>query len=318
MVDATRARAEADAIDWVIRQRDPGFDDWDGFTLWLEQSPDHAAAYDRMALMDSELEALPVPVPVADAPAPAPQEVANDDTIIRPHRFNRRAWLGGAMAAALVGVIGISMFNGDITRIETQAGEQRNIDLADGSRIEINGSSIVEIDKERPRYARIERGEAMFHVVHREGDPFTVDTPTAKLVDMGTAFNVIQRGDGLNVAVSEGIVLYNPARDKLRLDAGRALSVKGAGKPLVSDVDVAGVGGWRSGQLFYSGAALADVAADLSRTTGLKVEVAPAVAAKPFHGALLVGNNKAQAVNDLAALAGIRAERSGDGWTLTQ
>lgn len=300
--------AEAQAIDWVIRQRDAAFADWDGFTLWLEADATHAAAYDRMALMDAELDALPVALP-DDQPVASPP---------MSRHINRRAWLGGAMAAALIGVIGLSMFGNDITRIETAAGERQSISLADGSRIDINGSSIVELDKDRPRYARLESGEAMFHVIHRDGDPFTVDTAAAKLVDMGTAFNVIQRKDALTVAVSEGIVLYNPAQENVRLDAGRSLTVKLNGKPVVSDVDIAGVGGWRSGQLFYSGAPLAEVVADVARTTGLKVSASPAVASRAFHGALLVGTNKEQVVGDLAALAGLRAEKQADGWVLTQ
>ncbi len=304
--------AETQAIDWVIRQRDPAFDAWEAFTDWLEADVAHADAYDRMAMMDAEFEALPVPVPdMVEDEAPYETQPAT--------RFvNRRAWIGGAMAAALVGAIGLSMFGNDVTRIETRAGEHQSITLADGSRIDINGGSVVELDKDRPRYAKLESGEAMFHVIHRDGDPFTVDTAGAKLVDMGTAFNVIQRKDGLSVAVSEGIVLYNPASENVRLDAGRALRVKVNGKPIVSDIDISGVGGWRTGQLFYSGAPLSEVAADLTRTAGIKVSIAPAVAARPFHGALLVGADKAQAVDDLAALAGLRADKQADGWVLAQ
>lgn len=309
MRDAVPASsADAQAIDWVIRQRDPAFDEWDAFTIWLEADAGNAASYDHIAMMDDGFDALPRPV----------ADNYLQDAVRTTPRINRRAWFGGAIAAALVGVIGISTFSNDLTRIETRAGEHQSVTLADGSRIEINGASIIELDKDRPRFARLESGEAMFHVIHREGDPFTVDTGSAKLVDMGTAFNVIQRKDALTVAVSEGIVLYNPAQENVRLDAGRALTVKLNGKPVVSDIDIAGVGGWRSGQLFYSGAALSEVAADLTRTSGLKVTVAPSVASRTFHGALLVGDNKQQAVRDLAALAGIHAEKQADGWVLTQ
>ena len=34
-MQADMANAEARAIDWLIRQRDPDFDDWDGFADWL-------------------------------------------------------------------------------------------------------------------------------------------------------------------------------------------------------------------------------------------------------------------------------------------
>ncbi|MDP3782285.1 MAG: DUF4880 domain-containing protein, partial [Sphingopyxis sp.] len=51
--------AEARAIDWLIRQRDPAFDDWDGFADWLGEDPEHAAIYDAVASIDRDLDALP-------------------------------------------------------------------------------------------------------------------------------------------------------------------------------------------------------------------------------------------------------------------
>ena len=35
---AVREQAAA----WAVRSGDPAFDDWDGFTAWLEQDPAHA------------------------------------------------------------------------------------------------------------------------------------------------------------------------------------------------------------------------------------------------------------------------------------
>src|SRR3546814_8809390 len=92
--------------------------------------------------------------------------------------------------------------------------------------MEINGASVVEIDKDHPRFARLESGEAMFHVVHRERDPFVVETGGVKIVDLGTAFNVVRRDRQTSVAVSEGIVRYNPERDNVRLVAGQGTAAR--------------------------------------------------------------------------------------------
>ena len=51
--------AEARAIDWMIRQRDPDFADWDAFADWLAEDAGHAAAYDAVASLDADLGALP-------------------------------------------------------------------------------------------------------------------------------------------------------------------------------------------------------------------------------------------------------------------
>ena len=303
--------AEARAIDWLIRQRDPAFADWDGFADWLAEDAAHAAIYDAAASLDRDLDALP--------PAIKPSVVIRPDVSRRP---SRRAWFGGAVAAALVGAISLPSLGvfGDANRIETAAGEHRTIALSDGSKIEINGASVVEIDPDRPRFARLESGEAMFHVVHRDDDPFVVETGGAKIVDLGTAFNVVRRDRQTSVAVSEGIVLYNPDRDKVRLVAGKGIEARDDDRkaPVVQDVDVASIGGWRSGLLVYNGTPLAVVAEDLKRTAGMQVSIAPAAADLSFRGALIIDKNRNRTISDLAALSGTKAERQGDGWILTR
>jgi transmembrane sensor len=303
--------AEARATDWLIRQRDPAFDDWDGFADWLGEDPEHAEVYDVVASLDQDLDEL--------SPVAKPMTVTMPTA---PLRTSRRGWFGGAIAAALVAVIGLSALNpfGNANRIETAAGEHRTIELADGSRIEINGGSIVEIDKNRPRFARLEAGEAMFHVVHRDDDPFVVEAGSDRIVDLGTAFNVVRRERQTSVAVSEGIVLYNPDRDKVRLVAGKAIEARdGDSKsPIVQDVDVASVGGWRTGLLVYNDAPLVVVAEDLKRTAGMDVRVAPGAADLPFRGALIIDKNRNRTIADLAALSGTKAQRQGDGWILTR
>ena len=310
-MQADTANAEARAIDWLIRQRDPAFTDWDGFADWLAEDPGHAEIYDAVASFDRDLEALP--------PMPAPAVVVTPDA---PRRPSRRAWFGGAMAAALVGALSLSSLGlfGNANRIETAAGEHRTVELADGSKIEINGASVVEIDKDRPRFARLESGEAMFHVVHRDDDPFVVEAGGARIVDLGTAFNVVRRDRQTSVAVSEGIVLYNPDRDKVRLVAGKGIEARDGDRqpPVVQDVDVASIGGWRTGLLVYNGTPLALVAEDLKRTAGMQVSIAPGAADLSFRGALIVDKNRNRTIADLAALSGTKAERQGDGWILTR
>lgn len=306
MSEHTPFAVEAQALDWIIRQRDPAFDHWEDFTAWLELGTDHAAIYDRLASIDADS---------GDLPEPA-EEIA---VAKRPVLVNRRTWLGGAMAAALVGIIGISLFNNSAMHIETAAGEHRTVALADGSRIEINGGTVIELDEDRPRFARLESGEAMFHVVHREGDPFLVEAGKARLVDMGTAFNVIRRRDALSIAVSEGLVLYNPERENIRLDAGFGIEASDAGgPPQVQAIDALSVGSWRKGQLVYNGTSIAQVAEDLGRTAGLTIIVSPDVASLPFRGALLISDDQQRVIDDLTALAGINAEKQTEGWLLTR
>lgn len=303
--------AETRAIDWLVRQCDPAFDDWDGFADWLAEDPANNAAYDAVASLDRDLDALPT------APKPAVAIVPEARS-----RIPRRAWFGGAIAAALVAAIALPNLGllGDPNRIETAPGEQRTLELADGSRIEINGASVVTLDEDRPRFARLESGEAMFHVVHRDDDPFVVEAGGAKIVDLGTAFNVVRRSRQTSVAVSEGIVVYNPDRQNVRMLAGQGIDARDGDKaaPEVRPIDVANVGGWRSGLLVYTGTPLPVVAEDLERTAGMKVTIAPPAAELSFRGALIIDKDRGRTIADLAALSGTRVERRGDGWVLTR
>jgi transmembrane sensor len=121
------------------------------------------------------------------------------------------------------------------------------------------------------------------------------------------------------VAVSEGAVIYNPASSNVRIDAGRRLAADDAsGQLVLSAVSPAAVGGWQAGQLVYDGLPLPEVAAEVERTTGVRIRVNPGAAVIRFRGALQTGGDEARMVEDLAGLSGTRATREAGGWTLSR
>jgi transmembrane sensor len=308
---------DAAALDWVIRQRDPDFVEWDAFTDWLEADPAHAAAYQEAAALDADLAALP-PAPET---VPEPVEEESGIVVALPRRRAQRLWLPAAIAASLVAVIGYQTLDKapDSYRIETAMGETRTIALDDGSRIALNGGTVMTLSHDDPRRATLERGQALFHIVHRAEAPFRVTVGAAELVDIGTVFDVTRAGGETRLAVAEGAVAYNPARDNVRVGAGQRLVVREA--TLEADlmrVDPASVGGWSSGQLVYDGAPLAQVTAEITRTTGIRIRTAPDAAALTFRGALQTGTEEARLVSDLAALSGTHASRDAQGWVLAR
>lgn len=264
---------------WMARARDPRFSDWDGLTEWLEADPAHNLAYE-IAFAGHDL-----------AGAIAGERSAAPSASMGPARTGRSRWIGGGLATAAAAALVALVLPHQLPKAEmvaqTGPGEHRLIRLEDGSEIALNGDTRLVLDRRNGRTARLERGEAMFSVVHNETRPFTVDADGTRMVDLGTRFDVLRNARGSEVAVAEGAVLYDPNGAAVRLGQGRMLrKAEGSDIVEVNQVDPSGVGAWRSGRLVYREAPLWRVADDLSRATGAAVAVDPAVAGHLFTGAI--------------------------------
>lgn len=298
-----------EAIGWTLRLRDASAADWQDFTAWLEADPAHLAAYDQVSQVDATLGQLP----------PRPRPIIVDQPPAHVPVRSRRGWLvGGGFGIVVAGVLTSTLIQAPaVYALETGAGERRSVQLADGSRIDLNGSSRILLDRKNARFATLERGEALFTVVHDDARPFEVRVGDDVLKDLGTVFAVLHEGGATEVAVSEGAVLYNPEGEAVRIDPGRKLSDSGGDQVVLAQVDAGSVGGWRDRRLSYSGAPLARVAADLRRNLGVPVSLDPALAERRFTGLVQLDAPPELVFERLSALLGVRAARSGAGWTLT-
>lgn len=291
--------AQEQAIAWLIQTRDPSFADWDGFTAWLEADPEHVRAYDAVSVADAAL----------------------DGQVTRRHAapVRRLRWpvLGGAIAAAMALAAVLSPILNQPgfkpQEIASAPGQKLTVRLADGSRIDMNGDTRLVI--EGPRHARLDRGEALFTVVHDDARPFEVVSGTAVVRDVGTVFNIVREPMNFTVTVSEGEVIFNPDRENVHLPAGRKLEETGD-RVLVTALDPAQVGGWRQGRLIYRGASMERVAADLTRGLGMTVAADRSVSAQPFSGIIQIEGRGEGALRSAAMILGVDVRRSGDRWLL--
>lgn len=136
-----------------------------------------------------------------------------------------------------------------------------------------------------------------------------------RLVDAGTVFEVELNDDRMQLSVSEGLVLYNPGREDVKVEPGRMLSKRAGGKDYtLAPVPLEQVGEWREGRLTFQDAPLEIVAARLSRVTGV------AFAAKGEGGAYSGSVMTAPLRKDpqsLGALLGVRVRREGERWVIS-
>lgn len=297
------------AISWHLRLRDGGPADWEAFTDWLEADSSHSAAYRELAAADFEAAAV--------LPRSRPQAVPGRE--IAQRRPRRALWYGGSAVAASIGAAAaIFLFEVPPDRsysVRTAAGEQRVIYLPDGSRIALNGSTEVALNEDRPRYAELRSGEALFTIKHDDRAPFQVAAGEARISDLGTIFNVSLSPKQLDVAVAEGAVLVHSVAARVPLNAGMALQSEG-GIVVLSSVDQRTVGGWTSRRLTFSAAPLSQVAEELERNLGVAVVVDDKLAGRRFSGVIRTDGSPADVVQRVAAVLDVEARRSDNGWIL--
>lgn len=285
--------------------------DWAEFTDWLEADPENGAAYDRVVLADHAYdEALAIS-------APPPVMAQNDN---EPEAWYRRKTLFAVAASVALALVAgpLILNNRDLQTIQTGPGENREIALGDGTLVALNGSSKIEIDMEGKRFARLAEGEALFSIKHDPNRPFTVEVDDHTLVDVGTEFNVRQDKDGIEVAVSDGAVEFNPDDAALVVRAGNQVKVaRNSAKPILSKTETTSVGGWRKGRLAYSDVPLSRIAADLSRLLGVPVTADPMVSNRRFSGLIQIDGNRDQSMRRMQPLLGVTVRRNDKGWVLS-
>lgn len=291
---------------WAIRVQNPAFDAWDGFTEWLESNPLHLEAYEAALADDAWAVDL-----LSSAPAPE----------VKPQP-RRNWWLpAGAAAAAAVALFGgwaVLDRDAPAQQIATAPGEHRAIELADGSRMTLNGATRVTIDPDTPREVALVQGEARFDIRHDASNPFVVMSGGTRLVDAGTVFNVVQDGDAIEVAVAEGAVIFEPGAGEVRLAPGDTLKRSGKGaKPVLSRTNPQSIGSWAAGELQYDKPSFDQVARDLTRSLGRPVRTAGGAGRIDATGTLVLRGTPEEVLARAGPLLGVTFVAEGEGWTMS-
>ncbi|UAK22852.1 FecR family protein [Sphingomonas nostoxanthinifaciens] len=312
-------RTEREAIAWRLRVPTLDAQGWASFTTWLEADPAHSPVYDLVVRAEEDadraLHARRVEQKIDHA------ALLVDDTTPQARRGAGRAWMAAAaaMVAVLGGVWGVHGWQSAPSDrlIVTAPGETRALRLADGTLVSMNGDSRIRIASGDQRRVQLEQGEAAFSVVHHADRPFEVVVGATILRDVGTAFDVSRRLDGLDVAVAEGSVAYDPAGRNVLLVAGQAARTGASPGTLeVYDVDRTKVGSWKSGRLSYHSAPLAWVAIDIGRALGKRVTVDPDLAQRRFSGTIVVAKQGDVMRNRLEGLLDVTISSSPGEWQL--
>ncbi|QRM45764.1 FecR family protein [Rhizobium sp. BG4] len=235
---------------WVARlgSRDTTPEDQREFETWVSSNPEHAAAYEEMRSLWSDL-------------ARVPRSVGR-----------KRSW-GATSGALSVLIVALGIYGADragfIDRLRADyyapVGGREIVALADGSRLTLNTDTAVQVRfSAHERRIVILRGEAFFDVAPDASRPFIVDGYRSDAMAVGTHYAVRVGGED-SVAVEEGHVAVSSSNRKVVLGAGEVASIKRGGEIVSGAADIDGLTSWRDGKLVFSGRRLADVLDELGR-----------------------------------------------------
>ncbi len=270
------------------------------FAAWRAADPRHEAAVQRLERTWSALQQLrdfrPAAVRHPD------RDLLRGRARVRPVRL----WPVWAAAAAFL-VAGLVWWSRPGTAapgvqvFATAAEGYERVPLADGSVLELNGGTEVEVDLSGPgRRVRLRRGEAHFTVAKDANRPFSVEAGGVSVRALGTAFNVRCGVREVEVLVTEGRVAVAPvagaAADSaapLQLGANERTVIATAGAPTPAAAPVERVApgrirdalAWQGPRLVFADTPLAEAAAQFNRHNAVRIELAdPDLGALPIGG----------------------------------
>ncbi|MDK9723581.1 MAG: FecR domain-containing protein [Sterolibacteriaceae bacterium MAG5] len=270
------------AADWLARRQSGGLDAEGRRQLdaWLAADARHRKEFEDLRTLWEAVGGL------ADHPA------VRSETLPPPGRqLPWRPIL--AAAAALLLAVGLGWRAGwegpeQLIHVATQAGESKEVRLADGTvlRFDVGSAATIHVRRDSHRVA-MERGEAWFDIPHRPERRFEVETPSGRIVDIGTRFGVRLDGDGrTTVAVAEGEVEASSrgnAEPPHRIVAGQGLTMTAAQLGQPTPIDAGALFAWREGRLVFDRTPLAEAVARANR-----YRREPIVVAEPALGRLQV------------------------------
>jgi transmembrane sensor len=299
-----------EAAQWIERRMDEGpFDDV-GFATWLAGDPRRQPAFDAMwrRLMGSDMDTAL--------------------SIYNQRSASRRVYAASAAALLLVLAGGyqalplIELSLAQPQRFAVAEGAVRIIKLADGTQLTLAGGAKIKVRYTRhARVVELTDGTIFANVAHDQARPFRIDTNRARIVDIGTSFEVSDKPAAVRVTVTEGTVQFGSHgwfEKPINLNAKQAALLDRQGLSRLADVNPDRVARWRDEWVEYKGTPLRQVIADLQSLSPVTIEIADeSLASEPVSGRMRLTDPTAQLQN-LAIIHAFRIHRTEDALILSK
>lgn len=314
-------QARAEAADWFARlnKLDVPYADMQDFKAWMAIRG-NKEAYDEVDAFWRQSEAFKddpdIKAAISGAlsratttsmPAPAP----------RPNRHG--PVIGLAFAFILVATVAGGYVLMGPKVYSTGVGEQRTVQLADGSTVVLDTDSQIAVRLTGAgRDIRLARGQGLFDVAHDPRRPFVVTAGATSVRALGTRFDVRREPSGATVTLVRGSVEVRESSvggptQTWRLAPGQRVATH-ASAPAPTPVDLNTATSWTSGRLIFRAVPLRAAVAEFNRYERHKIEVADGpVGDELITGVFAVGdtNTFVGSVADVHDLTVVRSEKDG-------
>lgn len=234
-----------------------------------------------------------------------------------PKRRRKRRTYGALGVALATSVFAVSyVYWQGRGNYETQIGESRVVELADGSSIRLDTASRIKVRySQNRRSIELIDGQAMFDVAHDAQRPFVVETREASVTAVGTVFEVRRVNGDTRIVLVQGAVDVaaheGPASPK-RMAPNQEARVR-RDDTKVATVDALAATSWTEGKLTFHDTPLRDAVAEVNRYLEAPIVLeADGVANTPVNGVFRSGDRDAF-VSATAGLLGLRAVEGKDG-----
>ena len=252
------AQIAEQAVHWLLEMQQGPLDtrQQQAWEHWLAAHSEHRRAWEHIQRVNQRLRS--VSSPLAHAALNAPKSAAR-------RRALKMLLVLGAGSALTWGLRERQWLPPLMADFRSPVGERRRLTLDDGSLLQLNSGSAVDVrfDAQR-RLIRLLHGELLLTAA-RDPRPLQVLTAHGLLDSHNARFNVREYPDHTQVAVFEGQVdIRSPYGPALLLTASRqvSLGINGTGSATALD---ANSGAWTEGMLVAAHMRLADFVDELRR-----------------------------------------------------
>ncbi|MEX3774882.1 FecR domain-containing protein [Pseudomonas sp. MYb118] len=227
------------------------------FVQWQQAHPEHQRAWQRLQQLQQTF---------GSVPAGCARAVLRDSP--DPQRRAALKMLGLLLVAGGSGYLLQDQVTWRATFAEhrTATGEIRHLTLSDGTRLDLNSDSAVDLRfTAQERRIKLLRGEVLLTSGHDPVRPLIVETASGDVQALGTRFSVREMDDGARVELYEGQLRISPRQGApVLMEAGHALwfSASGVGPLQTANVNASS---WSQGRLIAERQPLGRFLAELAR-----------------------------------------------------